>query len=90
MSIHLCWRAISTTLAKCAYLFLDATDHFTEGKFTIIGKPVDFMNLIISNLNRLYPGAGWALGTVDDSDYTSVDFDSQNCLQVWERWRRPF
>ena len=40
------------------------------------------MNLIISNLNELYPGAGWALGTVDDSDYTSVDFDSQNCLQV--------
>lgn len=69
-------------LRKCLYLFLDANNNFTEAKFTLLGKPVDFLNLIIYNLNRLYPGAGWVLGQYDDADYQSIDFDSQNCLQV--------
>lgn len=69
-------------LTKCAYLFLDASNNFTDGQFTILGKPIDFMNLVIYNLNRLYPGAGWVLGVVDDAPYQSIDFESQNCMQV--------
>src|SRR6185437_13112601 len=69
-------------LAKCAYLFLDSSNHFTDAAFSILGKPIDFMNLVIYNLNRLYPGAGWSLGTVDDSDYQTISFSAQNCLQV--------
>lgn len=69
-------------LAKCAYLFLDSSNHFTDAQFSLLGKPIDFMNLVIYNLNRLYPGAGWALGSVDDGDYQTISFTAQNCLQV--------
>jgi hypothetical protein len=69
-------------LTKCAYLFLDASNHFTDGQFTILGKPIDFMRLVIYNLNRLYPGAGWSLGVVDDAPYQSISFQSQNCSQA--------
>lgn len=69
-------------LTKCAYLFLNSSNHFTDGQFTILGKPIDFMNLVIYNLNRLYPGAGWTLGAVDDAPYQNITFQSQNCMQV--------
>jgi len=77
-------------LRKCVYLFLDANNFFTEGQFTLLGKPIDFLNLIIYNLNRLYPGAGWAVGTCDDGAYQSIDFASQNCLEVLSTLAQTF
>lgn len=69
-------------LGKTAYLFLNATNQFTEGKFSLRGKPVDFIQLIVYNLLRRDPGSAWKVGIVIDADYQTIDFDSQNCLQV--------
>lgn len=77
-------------LRKCVYLFLDANNIFTEAQFSLLGKPIDFLNLIIYNLNRLYPGAGWAVGTCDDGAYQNLTFASQNCLEVLSTLAQTF
>ncbi|MGZ3753576.1 MAG: phage tail protein [Mucilaginibacter sp.] len=77
-------------LTKTSYLFLDADNNFTEAKFSLLEKPIGFMNLLVANLNRRDPGAGWNVGIVDDADYTNLTFDSQNCLQVLQTLSQTF
>lgn len=69
-------------LAKVSYLFLDSTNEFTEPVFPLRGTIQDFADLIIYNMNRVFPTAGWILGTIDVSDYQTLEFSAQNCLQV--------
>jgi hypothetical protein len=69
-------------LAKVSYLFLDANDNFTEPVFPLRGRLQDFADLIVYNLNRVFPTAGWVLGTIIVTDYQTIQFSAQNCLQV--------
>jgi len=82
ISYTLTLEGLQYQLNKTAYLFLDANNHFTEGKFSLRGRPLDFMNLVIHNMNRMYPGEGWTLGDVVTGDYVTLDFDSQKCIEV--------
>jgi hypothetical protein len=76
-------------LGKTAFLFLDAGNHFTEGQFTFRGRPIDFINVIIYNMNRIYPGQ-WQVGNVVDADYHTLTFNSQNCLEVLSNLAQTF
>lgn len=69
-------------LSRVQFLNLNSFNHFTEGKFTQRGKPVDFVTLVVANMNRVFPHDNWQIGFVIDGDYKDIDFDSQNCLQV--------
>lgn len=69
-------------LGKVQFLFLDANNNFTEPVFSLRGTLQDFGDLIIHNLKRVFPTANWILGFVNDTDYKTLDFTSQNCLQV--------
>lgn len=69
-------------LGKVKYLFLNSVNNFTDLIFTLRGKLVDFGDLIIYNMRRQYPTADWKLGFVDDTDYQTLDFTAQNCLQA--------
>lgn len=69
-------------LAKTSYLFLNSTNVFTEPVFPLRGKLQDFADLIIYNLKRVFPTAEWVLGEVEQTDYQTIDFSAQNCLQV--------
>lgn len=77
-------------LTKVQYLFLNASNVFTEGKFTLRGKPRDFGDLIIHNLRRIFPNAPWKLGSVIDADYKSIDFNSQNCMEALSTVTKSF
>lgn len=69
-------------LGKVSYLFLNSVNVFTEPVFPLRGTLQDFADLIIYNMNRVFPTAGWILGTVDVTDYQTIEFSAQNCLQV--------
>jgi hypothetical protein len=69
-------------LRRAQYLTLNANNHFTDGKFSLHAKPVVFLQLLIDNMNRAFPGLGWELGSVLDADYQTIEFDGNKCLQV--------
>lgn len=63
-------------------LMLNGANQFTEARFSFTGKPVEFLNLIIANMKRVFPDAGWQIGQYIDADPQTITFDSQTCLQV--------
>ena len=67
---------------KCLYLFLDSTNRFTETEFSITGTAMDFLNLLVKNLNRLYPEIDYQVGSVVESKSETLDFEGNNCLEV--------
>lgn len=69
-------------LAKVEYLFLNSTNVFTESVFPLRGTLQDFADLIIHNMNRVFPLADWILGQIEVTDYQTISFSAQNCLQA--------
>lgn len=68
--------------SRAQFLTLNAYNKFTEGKFKLTGRPVDFVDLAVTNMNRAFPGEAWTRGTVLDGDFLTLEFDGENCLQV--------
>ncbi|MCZ4244984.1 phage tail protein [Pedobacter punctiformis] len=69
-------------IGKAAFLFLDSTNRFTEPVFPITGNAIDFLQLLVANLNRLYPDYNYVIGYVVDSDTVTIDFENNNCLEA--------
>lgn len=52
--------------------------------FTLTGKLADFVNLVVWNMNLSEDNPqgideGWTIGSIIDTDYLSISFDSINC-----------
>lgn len=77
-------------LGKTQYLFLDAENNFTDAVFNLRGTAQSFGELIIYNLNRVYPTAGWKLGFVEQTGYADESFAGNNCLQVIQTIAKTF
>lgn len=77
-------------LGKTQYLFLDANNDFTEGKFFLNGTAQDFLKLIVFNLKRVYPSSDWKIGFVVDSGYKNLEFNGNNCLEVLSKLATEF
>lgn len=77
-------------LGKVDYFFLDESNVFTEPVFTLRARLQDFGDLIIYNLKRVFPTANWILGQVLQTDYATIDFSAQNCLQVLQTLAKTF
>lgn len=67
-------------LAKVQYQVLNPSNGCLEPVFDLTGNALTFIDLLVQNANR--HSAGWSVGVVDDSDYTTLNFSTQNCLQV--------
>jgi len=61
-----------------------------EGEFYLTGTAEDFVDLIVSNLNRVYGAATYSKGTVESTDYKNLHFDSEDCLAVLKRLCEEF
>ncbi|MEO7212662.1 phage tail protein [Mucilaginibacter sp.] len=77
-------------LRRANYLTYDSANHLTEGKFEQRGRAIDFMNLLLANMERMFPGAGWSLGNVVDSDFVTMSFAGEKCLAVLGRLAEQF
>lgn len=77
-------------LGKVQYLFLDRNNVLAEPEGSLTGTARIFMDLLILNLNRIYPGTDYKLGTVLESITKTLDFSGSNCLEVLSRLAAEF
>jgi hypothetical protein len=70
-------RSDAADLVKCQYLTVDATNNLTDSEFSVMGNAKTFMDLLLTNLNRVVPG--WQLGEVIQTDYQNISFSKDNC-----------
>lgn len=76
-------------LLKVAYMFLDG--NVPEGEFTMTANADMFMDLLILNLQRVYPDGNWAKGQViAGSEYITLTFSFENCMSVLQRLASEF
>lgn len=48
---------------------------------TLTGTLQKFMQVLIANANRVFPGK-WSLGACPETEYKTIGFDGENCLAV--------
>lgn len=48
---------------------------------TLTGTLQTFMQVLVSNANRVFPGK-WSLGVCPETEYKTIGFDGENCLAV--------
>jgi len=67
-------------LLKTQFMDLDG-----NSDFYLVGNLETFIDLIITNMNRLHPG--WAKGTCDQTnqEYKLLSFSKANCMQVLQK-----
>jgi hypothetical protein len=75
-------------LSKAQFLFLGADNTLRESEFTLMGSADDFINLIISNANRV--GSGWTKGQVIPSGYKNLSFSAENCYNALSKIAEEF
>lgn len=65
-------------LKKAQFLFLDENNELKESDFSLMGNPIDFINKLIENANRVAPG--WTRGEVIPGIYKNLTFSKSDCL----------
>lgn len=68
------------TLNRIQYLFLGSLNELTETDFSLMGNPLTFMQLLLTNIHRVDPD--WALGEVVAGDYLNLTFSEVNCFNA--------
>lgn len=66
----------------CKTQFIDLDEN---SDFDLVGNLETFIDLIVTNMNRIH--AGWAKGTCDqtNADYKLLNFSKSNCMQVLQK-----
>lgn len=78
-------------LAKAIYMIFDNTGTLPSGEFSLTGTADTFMDLLISNLNRVAGSALWSKGQViADTKYVDLTFSNEDCLSVLGRLADEF
>lgn len=79
-------------LNKVQLLGLDDNNNPTETEFSYTGTAIGLIDLIILNVNRLYPG--WTRGTVDETPIENFEFQGDTCryglTQLSEKYKIEF
>lgn len=75
-------------LANTQFMFYDENNQLTKGDFFLTENLLGFVGHVVKNANR--NSFGWAVGTVQDSDYINMNFSGDNCLNVLSRLSTDF
>ncbi|MDX9747421.1 MAG: hypothetical protein RBT57_02870 [Paludibacter sp.] len=70
-------------LLKRIFLLFDNTGAAIQGEFSMPGNALDFMTLLVANMNR--GSSGWLVGDVLDTEYVTLTFSNETCMAVLER-----
>lgn len=76
-------------LKNAQYLFYDHSNVLTESDFALTGTADDFINLLITNANRIGVKT-WVKGGVISSGYKTLTFSNEDCLEVLSRLATEF
>lgn len=75
-------------LLKAIYMFFDNTPAPQQSEFSLTGTAEVFIDLLIANANRT--GTGWVKGDVEETEYRTLTFNNENCLNVLDRLAAEF
>ncbi len=75
-------------LQKAQYLFYDSNNDLKEGDFSLTGTLETFLDLLITNINRI--SVGWVKGVVTTTGYKTLTFSKENCLSVLQKIAEEF
>lgn len=75
-------------LAKAHYLFLGADNELRETEFSLMGTADDFLDLLITNINRI--SSGWTKGQVIPTNYKNLTFSKDTCYSALSRLADEF
>src|SRR3546814_8409657 len=67
-------------LAKAQFLFPDADNNLTICDFSVMGNPETFIDLIVSNMNRVQ--SGWSKGVVDSTRSEEHTSELQSLMRI--------
>lgn len=56
-----------------------------EGEFFLTGTAEDFIDLMITNLNRVHGGGAFTKGSIVSTDFKNLSFNNEHCLTVLQR-----
>lgn len=70
------------------YKFMSDADGSAKVKFPLVGKPILFLEVLISNLNKV--DNGWRLGSVIDAADKTIAFNHEDCYSVLGRLAEEF
>lgn len=56
-----------------------------EGEFFLTGEAEDFVDLIVTNLNRVHGAGSYSAGTIPTTDFKNLSFKNESCLNVLQR-----
>ncbi|MCZ2480002.1 phage tail protein [Aquirufa nivalisilvae] len=76
-------------LLRVQYIGQDSSMAFTAPDFPLIGTLQNFMSLLVSNLNRVFPGV-YSLGTCPNDETKTLNFNEENCLAVLQKLCKEF
>lgn len=69
-------------LGRADYLFLDSQNRFTLSYFFLNVRPLEFLQLIVYNMQRMFPNEDWKIGKCIDAEPKNISFDGVNCLEA--------
>lgn len=75
-------------MLKVMYMLFDNTDTPAQSEFSLTGTADMFVDLLISNMNRV--SDGWLKGEVVETEYVTISFNSENCHSVMEKLAQHF
>jgi len=61
-----------------------------EGEFYLTGTAEDFLDHMITNLNRVHGAGTYSKGSAVSTDYKNLFFNNESCLQVLQRICKEF
>ena len=82
------FQGIDYELPKTGYKLFDNTSIPLNTEFSLSGKALTFVRLIVDNLNR--NGEDWTVGNVIDTELKTLDFSGENCFGVLQRLATEF
>jgi hypothetical protein len=75
---------------KTQLLFLGDNNTLKEGDFSLTGRAIEFITLVINNLQRHQPYFNFVAGQIENTDYKTITFNSVNCLDALAKIAEAF
>ena len=85
---NLSFVGIKYKLAEILFFMYDQENELTVPEFSPITTAESFVDLLISNANRIQ--SGWTKGIVDETEAKQVDFSGENCLSALNKIAEAF
>lgn len=82
-------ESVQYDLLNAIYFDTDVSGFNTSPDFSLTGTIQDFMEVLINNANRVFPGK-WSLGSCITTNEKTISFNEEKCLAVLQKVCKEF